>query len=84
MEFSPDDFDNLFDVLPYLEKIGFKIKETETSVRILAIPSEWVNERQVIREIIDHFLSEGKNTVPTKKVLLPVLLAKQRLKQVIY
>ena len=87
MEFSPDDFDNLFDVLPYLEKIGFKIKkETETSVRILAIPSGmgWGNERQVIREIIDHFLSEGKNTVPTKKVLLPVLLAKQRLKQVIY
>ena len=24
MEFSPDDFDNLFDVLPYLEKLGSK------------------------------------------------------------
>ena len=64
MEFSPDDFDNLFDVLPYLEKIGFKIKkETETSVRILAIPSGmgWGNERQVIREIIDHFfIRRGK------------------------
>ena len=41
LEFSPDDFDVLFDVLPYLEKIGFKIKKQDNlSVRIDAIPSE--------------------------------------------
>ena len=41
LEFSPDDFDCLLDILPYLEKIGFKIKEaSKTSIRIDAIPSE--------------------------------------------
>jgi len=64
IEFSPDDFDNLLNILPYLEKIGFKIKkESASSIRILAIPSGmgWGNERQVIREIIDHFLEERKH-----------------------
>jgi DNA mismatch repair protein MutL len=64
IEFSPDDFDNLLNILPYLEKIGFKIKkESDSSIRILAIPSGmgWGNERQVIREIIDHFLEERKH-----------------------
>jgi len=63
IEFSPDEFDNLFDVLPYLEKIGFKVKkESDSSIRILAIPSGmgWGDERKIIREIIDHFLNEGK------------------------
>ncbi|MBT4154847.1 MAG: DNA mismatch repair endonuclease MutL, partial [Candidatus Marinimicrobia bacterium] len=63
LEFSPDDFDGLLDVLPYLEKIGFKIrKQDETSIRIEAIPSEMAlgNERTVIREILDNFLKEQK------------------------
>ena len=61
--FSPDDFDSLLDVLPYLEKIGFKIiKQDQTSIRIDAIPSEMAigNERNVIREILDNFLKEQK------------------------
>lgn len=64
IEFSPDDFDNLLNILPYLERIGFKVKkESDSSIRILAIPSGmgWGNERQVIREIIDHFLEERKH-----------------------
>ena len=63
LEFSPDDFDALFDVLPYLEKIGFKIKKQDNlSVKIDAIPSEMAigNEREVIREILDNFLKERK------------------------
>ena len=63
LEFSPDDFDGLLDVLPYLEKIGFRIKkQDETSIRIEAIPSEMSlgNERAVIREILDNFLKERK------------------------
>ena len=61
--FSPDDFDGLLDVLPYLEKIGFKIKkQDQTSIRIEAIPSELSigNEKNVIREILDNFLKEQK------------------------
>ena len=63
LEFSPDDFDALFDVLPYLEKIGFKIKKQDSySIKIDAIPSEMAigNEREVIREILDNFLKERK------------------------
>ena len=63
LEFSPDDFDALFDVLPYLEKIGFKIKKRNNlSIEIDAIPSEMAigNEREVIREILDNFLKERK------------------------
>ena len=61
--FSPDDFDALLDVLPYLEKIGFKIKkQDQTSIRIDAIPSEMSigNEKNVIRDILDNFLKEQK------------------------
>tara|TARA_S200000501_G_scaffold137413_1_gene129890 strand:+ start:5333 stop:7111 length:1779 start_codon:yes stop_codon:yes gene_type:complete len=63
LEFSPDDFDALFDVLPYLEKIGFKIKRQDNhSIKIDSIPSEMAigNEREVIREILDNFLKERK------------------------
>ena len=63
LEFSPDDFDALFDVLPYLEKIGFKIKKQDYhSIKIDSIPSEMAigNEREVIREILDNFLKERK------------------------
>ena len=63
IEFSIDDFDTLFDILPYLEKIGFKIKEaSKTSIRIDAIPSEMAlgNEKTVIREILDNFISKKK------------------------
>mgnify|MGYP001159952104 FL=1 len=63
LDFSPDDFDALFDVLPYLEKIGFKIKKQDNlSIKIDAIPSEMAigNEREVIREILDNFLKERK------------------------
>ena len=61
--FSPDDFDGLLDVLPYLEKIGFRIKkQDQTSIRIEAIPSELSigNEKNVIREILDNFLKDQK------------------------
>ena len=63
LKFSPDDFDALFDVLPYLEKIGFKIKKQDNlSIKIDSIPSEMAigNEREVIREILDNFLKERK------------------------
>ena len=63
LDFSHDDFDVLLDVLPYLEKIGFKIKkQNQTSIVIEAIPSELSigNEKNVIREILDSFLRDQK------------------------
>ncbi|MBH09978.1 MAG: hypothetical protein CMG74_06420 [Candidatus Marinimicrobia bacterium] len=83
IEFSPDDFDNLLDILPYLEKIGFKVKkESDSSIRILAIPSGIAlgNERQVIREIIDHFLNEGKHYSSHKEGLAASFACKSAVK----
>ena len=63
IEFSSNDLDILIDILPYLERIGFRIeKKGKDSIRVIAIPSaiNWGNERKVIREIIDHFIEHQK------------------------
>ena len=83
LEFSPDDFDGLLDVLPYLEKIGFKIKkQDEKSVRIDAIPSEMSlgNERVVIREILDNFLKERKQYSSFQEGLAAMFACKAAIK----
>ena len=83
LEFSPDDFDGLLDVLPYLEKIGFRIKkENETSIRIEAIPSEMSlgNERSVIREILDNFLKERKQYSSFQEGLAAMFACKAAIK----
>ncbi len=81
--FSPDDFDALLDVLPYLEKIGFKIKKKdETSIKIDAIPSEMAigNERNVIREILDNFLKEQKKYSSFQEGLAAMFACKAAIK----
>ena len=63
LDFSPDEYSTLLDVLPYLEKIGFRMEEAgKNSVNITSIPSEmgWGNERRVIKDILDHYLSHQK------------------------
>jgi len=83
LEFSPDDFDGLLDVLPYLEKIGFKIKkQDESSIRIDAIPSEMSlgNEREVIREILDNFLKEQKQYSSFQEGLAAMFACKAAIK----
>ena len=60
LNFSPDEYSVLLEVLPYLEKVGFRMKETgKYEVELEAIPSEmsWGNERRVIKDIIDNYLS---------------------------
>ena len=83
LEFSPDDFDGLLDVLPYLEKIGFKIKkQDESSICIDAIPSEMAlgNEREVIREILDNFLKEQKQYSSFQEGLAAMFACKAAIK----
>lgn len=63
MKFAPDDFSVLLEILPYLEKMGFKMKQTQdNTVLIESIPSEmtWGREKDVIRDIIDNFESSHK------------------------
>ena len=83
LDFSPDDFDALLDVLPYLEKIGFRIKKSgESSVKIEAIPSEMSlgNERDVIREILDNFLKERKQYSSFQEGLAAMFACKAAIK----
>ena len=83
LDFSPDDFDVLLDVLPYLEKIGFKIKKyNESSIKIEAIPSEMAigNERDVIRQIIDNFLNQRKKYSSFQEGLAAMFACKAAIK----
>lgn len=63
LTFSPDEYSVLLDILPYLEKIGFRMREAgQNKVLVEAVPSEmgWGNEQKIIRNIIDHYLSNQK------------------------
>jgi len=63
MQFAPDEYSILLEILPYLEKIGFRIKQSgKDTVLIESIPSEmtWGREKEVIRDIIDNFESSHK------------------------
>jgi DNA mismatch repair protein MutL len=71
-EFSPDDFSVLLEILPYLEKMGFRMKEFgETSVMVEAIPSEmaWGTERLVIKEMIDNYQEYQKKHASFQEAL---------------
>ena len=73
----------MLDVLPYLEKIGFKIKkENETSIKVEAIPSEMSigNEKNIIREILDNFLKEQKKYSSFQEGLAAMFVAKAAIK----
>lgn len=59
LEFSPDEYSLLLELLPSLEKIGFRMVEFgPRTVLVEAVPSEmsWGNEKQIIREILDDYL----------------------------
>jgi len=63
LEFSADEFSVLLDILPSLNRLGFRMKEFgNKTVMVEAVPSElgWGNEKAVIREIIDSFLENKK------------------------
>jgi DNA mismatch repair protein MutL len=63
LEFSADEFSVLLDILPNLNKLGFRMQEFgKNTVMVEAIPSEmvWGNEKAIIREIIDSFLENKK------------------------
>ncbi len=63
MQFAPDEYSILLEILPYLEKIGFRMKQSgKDMVLIESIPSEmtWGREKEVIRDIIDNFESSHK------------------------
>ena len=63
LEFSADEFSVLLDILPNLNKLGFRMQEFgKNTVMVEAIPSEmvWGNEKTIIRDIMDSYLENKK------------------------
>ncbi|MFQ6613707.1 MAG: DNA mismatch repair endonuclease MutL [Fidelibacterota bacterium] len=64
LQFSPDELSRLLEILPRLEKLGFKlVSEPDQSIRVEAVPAVlgWGNEKQVIRNILDATLTDGNS-----------------------
>ena len=65
LEFSTDEYSVLLDILPYLEKLGFRMKENgQNKIFLEAIPSDMGggNENSVIRDIIDHYVANREKS----------------------
>jgi len=59
IDYTPEDFNNLLDILPYLNKIGFDVRQFGgNSVIIEGSPPELSNgkEQEVIDDILDNFI----------------------------
>jgi len=72
VDLSIDDFNTILEILPYLEKLGFKVKEFgKSTVAVEAVPAgmKWGDEGKVIKNIIDYYKEYGeKNTNIQSKV----------------
>ena len=65
LEFSTDEYSVLLDILPYLEKLGFRMKENgQNKILLEVIPSDmgWGNENSVIKDIIDHYVANREKS----------------------
>ena len=83
IEFSKDEYDILLEIFPYHEKIGFKIVETENSKLVVeATPSDisWGDEKKIIKEIIDEFISTRKKYSSYKEALAASFACKAAVK----
>ena len=83
IEFSKGEYDILLEIFPYLKKIGFKIVETEDAKLIVeATPSDisWGDEKKIIKEIIDEFMSTRKKYSSYKEALAASFACKAAVK----
>lgn len=72
VELTVNDFSTLLEILPFLEKLGFRMREFgKQTVAVEAVPAglRWGNENIIIREILDHYQEFGtKDTSIQDKV----------------
>jgi len=83
IEFSKDEYDILLEIFPYLKQIGFKIKEGENSnIIVEATPADisWGDEKRIIKEIIDEFISTRKTYSSYKEALAASFACKAAVK----
>ncbi|MFQ6605276.1 MAG: DNA mismatch repair endonuclease MutL [Fidelibacterota bacterium] len=70
--FSPDDFSVLIDLIPALEKLGFRMRSSgHNTILLEAVPSNLTRgkEREVIIDILDHFIEQRKETASFQESL---------------
>jgi DNA mismatch repair protein MutL len=63
VKFQPEEYESLVEITHYLEKIGFRFREFgENTIIIEGIPPDiiWGKESQIIKEIIDQYISVKK------------------------
>jgi len=61
--FDPEDFSKFLDIVPFLEKIGYKMREFgDNTIIIEGIPSDikWGNEEDIINDILDRYIEHDK------------------------
>jgi len=83
LEFAKDEFDILLEIFPYLKQIGFKISEgADSKIIVEAIPSDirWGDEKRIIKEIIDEFISKRKTYSSYKEALAASFACKAAVK----
>ncbi len=63
VELSVDDFSLLLEILPYMEKLGFRAREFgKNTIAVEAVPAgmKWGDEGKVIKNILDHYREYGE------------------------
>jgi len=83
IEFAKDEYDILLEIFPYLKQIGFKIREGDNSrIIIEATPADisWGDEKRIIKEIIDEFISTRKTYSSYKEALAASFACKAAVK----
>ena len=83
IDFVKDEYDILLEIFPYLKRIGFKIKEGDNSKIIVeATPADisWGDEKRIIKEIIDEFISTRKTYSSYKEALAASFACKAAVK----
>ena len=72
LKFSSDDYSNLLDMLPFLNRIGFDLIKNETDCVVLeSIPTDMLrgNETEIISKILKNFMSLLKNNASKEKAI---------------
>ena len=83
IEFAKDEYDILLEIFPYLKQIGFKIRESDNSrIIVEATPADisWGDEKRIIKEIIDEFISTRKTYSSYKEALAASFACKAAVK----
>ena len=63
IKFDAEDYSKFLDIVPFLEKIGYKMREFgNNSIIIEGVPSDikWGNEEDIINDVLDRYIEHDK------------------------